>query len=518
MKKPVITSLLVAAYCAASAQFSTETRNVLNANFNDFSVEFRGKESLSNPDSATANLNNGKYSVVNKSTKDYWAVAEAKFTHYKDYDISVETIHRSGTSTYGYGLYWGDNSGKPKYMYLIDANGYYCFYKQSSYSNDLTSVIKWKISSNIKTGDNVMNKLAVKMSNYYWHFYINDVMVDSASADSYYTGDDVGVIVANKQQVDFDNLTVTQVGYKKVSQSGTLCSLFPFFEKTGKVNNEPINADEKYPAYGNYANKTTVKVTDAADAYMSGSTLYVVLGKYSDASEASAKLETLVTKMKACLPNYYFRKKQKGFEPPYYYIHEKVAGGAFKDYKSYAFIEYKDNEYKVQFAANSYTSENILTPIANAADKTSDLGKQVWQAIEAGKNNFADVKGAAKDDNSSYSLTTYYKSKLEVEGTTEGEIYTLIFTSMDYYIAEKISKSLSESILNDWRDKLKKIMGSEFMMMTSESKTSKGELDSREYKFYNKDMDKYPVSVKMYKSYSGENQYTLKLQFNGNDW
>lgn len=518
MKKTL--SIFVLALCQlfASAQFSKETRSVLNLAFNDYGPEFNARPGFSSPDSATVNINNGKYSFVNKSGRDIWYVTSVNYSHTNDYEISVDAVHRNGVDGYGYGLYWGTNDGKTRYMYLIDAQGYYSFWKKSSYSTDLGNPIKWKQSSIISQEDNSNNHLSVKMYNSYWHFYVNDVMLDSTYADQYFTGDDVGVVVANRQQVDFDNLKLTQVGYKRVNQSGTLCTLVPFLEKTGKVKNEPIVADEKAPEYGAYASKTTVKVTDAKDAYVSSNYFYAVMGKYDDASQAQAKLDEVVNNLKKCLPNYYFRKKQKGFEPPTYYLHEKVGTG-FKEYKMSVYATSKDNQYTVMFSSNYYNTENVYNPILNAPDKTSsELAKQVWKALESGKNNFEDLKNGEKDDNSSFKLTTYYKTKLSIDGANDGEIYKLIFTSMDYSMGEKLPKGTAEIILNDWRDKLKKILGNEFMIMNSESLTKDGLLDSKEYKFYTKEMDKYPISIKIYKSYSSDDQYYVKLSFNGNDW
>lgn len=507
--------LALIASCSVWAQFSTETRNIVNAPFNDYSVEFRPREGLTDPDSAVGMINNGKYSVINKSTRDYWCVTDAKFNHGADYEISVDAIHRSGVTGFGYGLFWGTNNGNTKYLFLINAKGSYSFWKKSGYSTKLENPIKWKDNSAIKGGDNNVDRLTVKMSNSYWHFYVNDVLLDSSYADQYFTGDDIGVSVGNKQQVDFDNLTLKQTGYKKVSQTGTLCSLFPFFEKTGKVKHEPITSDEKYPEYGSYAYKSTVKVTDAVATYVSSTYFYAIMGVYQDAGEAQAKMDAVMNSLKKCLPNYYFRKKQKGFEPPYYYIHEK-SGTGFKEYKSYLYTSYADGKYTVGFCAYPYTTENIITPISGAADKTSTLGKQVWQGLDACKNNFSDLKGDAKES-TDYSLTTYYNTKLDLEGTTEGEIYTLMFTSMEYNIGKDLSRSLAETVLNDWRDKLKKILGSDYMMMSAES-YSNGKLDTKEYKFYTKDMDKYPIQIKMTKNYSNDAQYSIRIQFNGNDW
>lgn len=136
--------------------------------------------------------------------------------------------------------------------------------------------------------------------------------------------------------------------------------------------------------------------------------------------------------------------------------------------------------------------------------------------MDACKNNFSDLKGDAKES-TAYSLTTYYNTKLDLEGTTEGEIYTLMFTSMQYNIGKDLSRSLAETVLNNWRDKLKKILGSDYMMMSAES-YSNGKLDTKEYKFYTKDMDKYPIQIKMTKNYSNDAQYSIRIQFNGNDW
>ena len=75
-------------------------------------------------------------------------------------------------------------------------------------------------SSAIKRDEKVVNNLTLRQEEKSWKFFINDQLVANLPSQSLY-GNDVGVLVAGKQGVEFDDLVVRQINVTKIYKTKT---------------------------------------------------------------------------------------------------------------------------------------------------------------------------------------------------------------------------------------------------------------------------------------------------------
>lgn len=147
---------------------------------------------------------------------DYKA-AEASYNLYnsvyldpeKDYTIESNIFKIDGSKDYGFGLTFGYKDPNNKYDFLIASNGTYKITQWSKGVN--TELIGWTNSTNIKKGNGVNNKLAIKKEGKVLKFFINDILVNQISFPVYF-GDRIGFVVNKNQHLEIADLQVYYVG------------------------------------------------------------------------------------------------------------------------------------------------------------------------------------------------------------------------------------------------------------------------------------------------------------------
>jgi hypothetical protein len=147
---------------------------------------------------------------------DYKA-AEASYNLYnsvyldpdKDYTIESNIFKVDGSKDFGFGLTFGYKDPNNKFDFLIASNGTYKITQWSKGVN--TELVRWTNSNDIKKGDGVNNKLAIKKEGKVLKFFVNDVFVNQIPFPVYY-GDRIGFVVNKKQHLEVVDLQVYYVG------------------------------------------------------------------------------------------------------------------------------------------------------------------------------------------------------------------------------------------------------------------------------------------------------------------
>ena len=177
----------------------------------DFSNNTRGWAEESNEQYGTSGVKNGKFNYDHKYSSFSYDMYPVHVNEYEDYSISLSVTHLKGDSDF-YGMCYGYKDVDNHYEYVITQDGMFSVFRvQMGKGTRLFDLIP---SSAIKKGDNVPNILMMRQEGKTWKFYVNDQLAGSCPSQSLY-GDDVGLTIANKQAVDFDDLIVKQIKITK---------------------------------------------------------------------------------------------------------------------------------------------------------------------------------------------------------------------------------------------------------------------------------------------------------------
>ena len=153
-------------------------------------------------------LANGKYriSCTDKNNNESCYI-HTVLDNNKDFTCSVTAKWIEGITNDGFGIaFCWDENLTTGYSFIISANGFYkVVYKEP---NEFISkdVITWTKSSSIYQ-NNILNILKVELKGNFVNFYINDTKVNTIPFDGG-SGNRFGLIVFNKQTVEFDNFEV----------------------------------------------------------------------------------------------------------------------------------------------------------------------------------------------------------------------------------------------------------------------------------------------------------------------
>ena len=153
---------------------------------------------------------NGKYriSCTDENGNEACCIRTA-LDNNKDFTCSVTAKWIEGVN-HGFGIsFCWDENLTVGYYFLISANGFYTvtYKERSEFMNK--DVIKWTKSSSIYQ-NNILNILKVERKGNFVNFYINDTKVNTIPFDGGY-GNRFGLVVFNKQTVEFDNFELRGV-------------------------------------------------------------------------------------------------------------------------------------------------------------------------------------------------------------------------------------------------------------------------------------------------------------------
>lgn len=169
----------------------------------DFSSNKEGWGLEKNENSERA-IKDGKYTVNNKMEGNVISTLPTEIRQTYNYSISLTAVHNNGAIDSGYGLVFGNLQGNAYYTFEISADGKYRVTLTTNQSN-LNEVVPWTTSEVIKKGNNVENTLTLSKDSASWNFAINKKIVNTIPTQGL-AGNGTGVIVRQKQQVNFDNL------------------------------------------------------------------------------------------------------------------------------------------------------------------------------------------------------------------------------------------------------------------------------------------------------------------------
>ena len=125
-----------------------------------------------------------------------------------NYSIEVGAKHFDGSDEHGYGIRFAASDWNNSYSFNITNNGYYRISKmdKGKYSN----LVAWTFSSALKKGNNIDNKLEVKVYNTYIDIYINGQYITRVNDFTRY-GNYAGLEVYNYQTIYYDDLLIRKL-------------------------------------------------------------------------------------------------------------------------------------------------------------------------------------------------------------------------------------------------------------------------------------------------------------------
>jgi hypothetical protein len=128
----------------------------------------------------------------------------------KDFSCSVTVKWIEGITNNGFGIkFCYDEDLTTGYGFIISADGSYKVIYKDPNDYMAKNVINWTASSSIYQ-NSVPNILTVERKGNFIYFYINDTKVNSIPFDGGY-GNRFGMVIYNKQTVEFDNLAINGV-------------------------------------------------------------------------------------------------------------------------------------------------------------------------------------------------------------------------------------------------------------------------------------------------------------------
>jgi hypothetical protein len=155
---------------------------------------------------STEKLQGGKYYLTQKKNTYSYRGIDVPIDDNRNYSIETVVTHLSGTDQYPIGLIFAGKDVSNHYYFAISANGNYLLSKveQGVYQG----IINWTVSSAIKTGNNVPNKLRIEKTGDQLKLLINDQQVGQTAMIKP-LGDQIGFMVDLPQTAAFDYLTVS---------------------------------------------------------------------------------------------------------------------------------------------------------------------------------------------------------------------------------------------------------------------------------------------------------------------
>ena len=178
----------------------------------DFGSNTRLWPEYSNDEYGTSSVKNGKYSYDHKYESFSYSFYPVYIDEYQDFSISLSVTLIRGDSDY-YGMCFGWKDVDNHYEFLITLDGNFAVYRMQAGKGKY--IISLTPADAIKKGDNVVNILTMRQEEKSWKLYANDQLIGSCPRQSLY-GNRVGITIANKQAVDFDDLIVKQINLTRI--------------------------------------------------------------------------------------------------------------------------------------------------------------------------------------------------------------------------------------------------------------------------------------------------------------
>lgn len=192
--------LMVACFSFTSySQSETIFYDSFNNNANDWSTSTGAERDFS--------IKNGRYYLNHKRDKSGWnSHRSVTINTNRDFEIEASIYKVSGVTGYGYGIVFGRKDNENYYSYNITSNGYYRIAKNTN--DNWETIVDWKQSSAIKTGNGMTNKLSIQKQGSQIKFYANGTYLYGMSFQEFF-GDRVGFVLYNNQQIAIDYLKVS---------------------------------------------------------------------------------------------------------------------------------------------------------------------------------------------------------------------------------------------------------------------------------------------------------------------
>lgn len=156
-------------------------------------------------DTVFVNIANDKLTIYNKGfypAMNVWQKIQIDTN--KNWSIKSSMIWKQGATNYGFGLLWGGNDQFDQNLYGISPAGAYII---GIYKNKIYNEIKpWTYVGLVNYGENV---LEIKKEGTLVSFLINNKTAISIKNLKFY-GENIGLFVTNKMEVDFDYLEVKE--------------------------------------------------------------------------------------------------------------------------------------------------------------------------------------------------------------------------------------------------------------------------------------------------------------------
>lgn len=152
---------------------------------------------------ARLQVKNGRYEFEHKRDNRSWSVWKTLPKVKGDFELTVDTYHKSGVDNYSYGLIFGGKDVQNIYWFNVSGNGYYRVGKFEN--NKWNSLIAWKQDPLVKKYGK--NKLKIKRIGSKVKFYVNNNYIGSITAKKLF-GNKYGFHVENKQTAQFDNFKI----------------------------------------------------------------------------------------------------------------------------------------------------------------------------------------------------------------------------------------------------------------------------------------------------------------------
>ncbi len=178
-----------------------------------FTADFRrddGTWGTGSDENAVRFFERGAYHIqVQAENRVAWTTTDVEVT---DFYLEVETAHVAGPLDNEFGVLFRYEDDENFYMFSISSDGYYRL--QKLVDDEWESIVKWKRSDAINTGEESVNRLGLLAVGTFIVLLVNDEVVDEIEDDTFAAGNiglAAGAFEETGVEIAFDNLKVWEL-------------------------------------------------------------------------------------------------------------------------------------------------------------------------------------------------------------------------------------------------------------------------------------------------------------------
>jgi len=208
----LVTSFKIYDWTLAASLLQYEKEPVRFVKLYDHFYDNKNNWSLTNDADVELSIHDGVYTMDNKTDGVYCAWNSADLgTFFDNYSLETQIKHQGGVNDWGYGLTFGLKDMDNRFVFFVSADGSAKIAKRQN--GNWIDIMKWTQFDAIGRGDQT-NHLEVRKINGVWTFYVNDQLIYSGPAQSFF-GNKFGLYAEHRQKVSMNDIKVTQLYFPK---------------------------------------------------------------------------------------------------------------------------------------------------------------------------------------------------------------------------------------------------------------------------------------------------------------